>query len=175
MSSFIHSTGVAGGFIKTPFALLNASDTGLNGLVNGAAVLSAHGGSLGNGIFSQADFGSGPLCQVWFTLGTAGGFTPNVAGGCISGWWLYSTDGGTTFEAREATPSATVPALGRSPDFVINLYEGGAALAAGENKFSGLVPTPYAGCKVLVQNNCGVTLGAGPHIITCGPAADTFG
>lgn len=165
MSNFLHAAGT-NGFITTPVQLLTSSDTGLNGLLNGGAVLSS-------GTFNQASFGSAQLARLWFKI-VAAGFTP-TAGGNLAGWWLPSPDGGTTFEAREATPSATVPALGRAPDFIINLYEGGAALAANDMKFSGVVPLPYESFKVLIQNNSGVTLGAGAHLLFCGPVADTFG
>lgn len=171
MSNFIHTAG-SNGFLVAPFQLLTSGDTGLSALANGSAVLSAHGGSLSNGIFSQVDFGSAQYARLWFQIVTAG-FTP-TGGANISGWWLTSPDGGTTFEAHEATPSATVPALGRPADWTINLYEGGAALAAGDLKMSQIVPLPYESCKVLIQNNSGVAFGAGAHLLSCGPVADTF-
>lgn len=170
-TNFLHATGTSG-FIVTPFALLNASDTGLNALTNGSAVTSAHGGGGTNGIFNQTDFSHAQYGYIWLNIVTAG-MTP-TAGGNLTGWWLQSTDGGTTFEGKEATASSTVPALGRAPDFVLNLYEGGAALAAGDVKFSGVVRLPYLSCKCLIQNNCGVTFGAGAHTLFCGPIADQY-
>lgn len=173
MANFIHAVGAGGGFLKTPFNLLNgASETAFNALTNGSAVLSANGGSLATGIFSQIDFGSAQYARIWMKIITAG-MTP-TAGGCLSGWFLISTDGGTTFEAKEATPSSTVPALGRPPDFTINLYEGGAALAANDIKMSQIISLPYESCKILIQNNSGVTFGAGAHLLVCGPVADTY-
>lgn len=172
MANFIHAAG-QNGFIKTPFQLITAADTGINGLTNGSALTSAHGGALTTGVFSQSDFGNAQYARLWLKIVTAG-WTP-TAGGNLSGWWLISPDGGSTFEAAEATPSTTVPALGRPPDFVINLYEGGAALAAGDQKMSQIVPLPYESCKLLIQNNSGVTFGAGAHLLLCGPVADTFG
>ena len=118
MANFIHAAGV-NGFIKTPFQLLTAADTGFSALANGSKVTSAHGGALTTGIFTQSDFGNAQYARIWMTIVTAG-MTP-TAGGNLSGWWLVSTDGGTTFETAEATASSTVPALGRPPDFVFNM------------------------------------------------------
>lgn len=172
MANFIHAVGV-NGFIKTPFQLFTAADTGLNALGNGLKVTSANGGALANGIFSQSDFANAQYVLLWLQIVTAG-MTP-TAGGNLSGWWLNSPDGGATFETMEATASATVPALGRPPDWTINLYEGGAALAATDKKFSAIVPAPYPSCKAVIQNNSGVTFGAGAHLLFCGPVADTYG
>lgn len=170
MTDFLHDAGT-NGFIVTPFALMNASDTGLNGLTSGSVVTSAHGGALTTGIFTQTDFASCQLGMIWFNIVTAG-WTP-TAGGCIPGWFLLSTDGGTTFEALVAAPSATVPAVPRPPDFIIPLEA--AALSAGIVKMANPpVNLPWAACKVVVQNMTGASFGAGAHTIFCGPVADKF-
>jgi hypothetical protein len=171
MTDFLHEPGTSG-FIVTPFQLFTSADTGLNALASGAAVTSAHGGGTTNGIFRQTDFGSGQYAEIWFSIVTAG-WTP-TAGGCISGWWLLSSDGGTTFEAVVAAPSTTVPALPGPPDFVIPLEA--AALSAGILKFARPhpVPLPYSAAKCVIQNNTGAAFGAGAHTITCGPVADRF-
>jgi len=100
------------------------------------------------------------------------GWTP-TAGACITGWFLQSTDGGTTFEALVASPSTTVPAVARPPDFIIPFEA--AALSAASVKFAmGPVPLPWGSCKVTVQNMTGATLGTGAHTIYCGPVADKY-
>jgi hypothetical protein len=168
MTDFLHDPGTSG-FIATPFALFNASDTGLNALTNGSVVTSANGGT--SGVFSQTNFANAQLCEIWFNIVTAG-WTP-TAGGCIAGWFLMSTDGGSTFEAMVASPSSTAPAVARSPDFIIPFEP--AALSAGIVKFAqGPVPVPWTSCKVTVQNMTGATLGAGAHTIYAGPVADKY-
>lgn len=156
------------GFIATPFALLNASDTGLNALASGGSVTSANGGTSGK--FSQTNFGSAKKALIWLNVVTAG-WTP-TAGAVITGWFLHSTDGGTTFESLVSTPSTTVAALPRAPDFVIPAYQGGTALAAGNVLFSALVNLPYDTVKIVLQNNTGAAFGAGAHTVFCGPVAD---
>ena len=173
-TDFLHDAGT-GGFIVTPFALINGAtgnDTGINALTNGSAVTSAHGGALTTGIFSlTGDFGSAQLAEIWFNIVTAG-WTP-TAGGFIPGWFLTSTDGGTTFEQAVASPSATVPAVARSADFFIPFEA--AALTAGWVKFAnGPIELPWQPSKVIVQNMTGATLGAGAHTIYCGPVADKY-
>lgn len=170
MTDFLHEAGTSG-FIVTPFQLFTSADTTLNALASGSVVTSAHGGALTTGVFKQTDFGSAQLGQIWFTIVTAG-WTP-TAGGCIPGWFLMSSDGGTTFEALVAAPSATVPALPRPPDFIIPLEA--AALAAGALKFANPpCPLPWTAAKCVVQNMTGAAFGAGAHTITCGPVADKF-
>lgn len=170
MTDFLHEAGTSG-FIVSPFQLFTSADTGLNALTSGSVVTSAHGGATTNGIFTQTDFANGQVGQVWFTIVTAG-WTP-TAGGVLAFWWLLSSDGGTTFEALVASPSATVAALPRNPDFQIPLEA--AALSAGALKFAvGPVPLPWTSAKCVIQNQTGATLGAGAHTVTCGPIADKF-
>lgn len=170
MTDFLHESGT-NGFIVTPFQLFTSADTGLSALASGSAVTSAHGGGSANGIFKQSDFGSAQFGMIWFTIVTAG-WTP-TAGGTIPGWWIMSSDGGTTFEATVAAPSATVPAMPRPPDFVIPLEA--AALAAGALKFAlPPAPLPWTSAKCIVQNLTGAAFGTGAHTITCGPVADKF-
>lgn len=172
-TNFLHATGT-NGLLTSAFKLLDANtglDTGLNGLTNGSAVTSAHTGGSSNGIFSQTDFAHAQYGYIWFVSGAT--FTP-TAGGTLTGWFLQSTDGGTTFEGAPASASSSVPALGRSPDFIIPVYEGGSAIGTGI-KFSGLVPLPYLSCKVILQNNSGVTLGASTgNQLWCGPVSDQY-
>jgi len=168
-TNFLHAAGT-NGFIATPFALLNASDTGMNALASGGAVTSANGGTSGK--FNQTNFAAAKKGLLYFNVVTAG-FTP-TAGGCIAGWWLHSPDGGSTFESLVSTPSATVSAVARVPDFIIPLYQGGTALAAGNIIFSGVIDLPYDTVKCVVQNMSGAAFGAGAHTIFCAPVADQY-
>lgn len=170
MTDFLHDAGT-NGFTTTPFQLFTSGDTGLSALASGSAVTSAHGGALTTGIFKQTDFGNAQIGMIWFTIVTAG-WTP-TAGGSIPGWWLMSSDGGTTFEQVVATPSTTQPALPRPPDFIIPFEA--AALTAGWLRWAiPPVPLPWTAAKCVVQNLTGAALGTGAHTITCGPVADKF-
>lgn len=124
-------------------------------LANGSAVTSSYWN--GNGVFRQSvELLQGLFGDVFFQSG--GAFTPSV-GGVLSGWWLPSFDGGNSFESTVSTPSSTVSALGRAPDFIIPLDN--AAYAAGNNRWSAgriVRPPPNSHNKVLIQNNSGVAM-----------------
>lgn len=123
-------------------------------LTSGQAVTSSYWNN--TGIFTQTHIDQGVQGDVMFIAG--GAFTPAV-GGVLSGWFLPSYDGGTTFETTISTPSATVPALSRTPDFTITLDN--AAYAAGNIRYAAgryVAPLPSVPFKCLVQNNSGVTM-----------------
>lgn len=144
------------GFTTAPFSLIT---TELNTLANGAAATSGT-------VVSQSTFSNAMLLSGYLYSG--GTFTP-TAGGCLACWWVRSTDGGLTFEAQPATPSTTVPALGRPPDFIIPVYEGGAALGSGYIKWaSAEFNYPWVSAKLVVQNNSGVSLPSSGNIIKAG-------
>lgn len=150
------------GWLHTPVDLLT---TELNGLAAGAAATSSVGGT--SGVFNQTSFNTTngpPLLETWFTSG--GTFTP-AAGQALMGWCLKSIDGGTTFESLVATPSTTVPALSRNPDFVIPLDN--AAYASANIRFGTilLLPAPYF--KVVLQNFGATALPASGNKVTVGP------
>jgi hypothetical protein len=145
-------------------AVVNLQTTELNSLASGAAATSSVGGGGSNGEFSQTDFASAPMLEIWFTAG--GAFTPS-AGGALYGWFLKSPDGGTSFESIVATPSTTVQALSRSPDFVIPLDN--AAYASGNIRFGGQVQAPAPTTKVVIQNMSGAALPASGNKVTAGP------
>jgi hypothetical protein len=146
------------GFIATPFNLLS---TELNAIINNNSVISSIGGS--SGIFSQTNTVDAPQGSIWFSAG--GAFTPS-AGGHLDGWFLRSSDGGTTFEKNV---SNTAPP--RPPDFVIPLFN--SAYASGELAWSsgGVVLLPWESFKVLLFNASGATLPATGNIIKLGPVA----
>jgi hypothetical protein len=146
------------GFSTAPVTLMT---TELNSLASGAAATSSVAGPWSQTTFSNAGLLSG------FMTGTST-LTP-TAGGCISCWWLRSNDGGTTFESLVSTPSTTVPALGRVPDFIIPLYEGGAALGTSWLKWAMTeFSYPWVSTKLVAQNMSGVTLPASGNVITVG-------
>lgn len=165
-TNFLHAVGT-NGFIVTPFDLFPASEAAFDTLTNGSTVTSSSGGSSGK--FTQSNFGSAQYGLIWFTVGDTA-FTP-VAGGNLSGWFIHSPDGGSTFENTDANV-----AIPRPPDFIIPFTA--AALNTSDIIFaSGLVLLPYDTCKIYVQNNAGVTLGntTSTHAkLTCGPVADQY-
>jgi hypothetical protein len=123
-------------------------------LANGAAVTSSYWNN--TGIIRQVDMDQGAQGDLWFESG--GAFTPS-AGGILQGWFLPSFDGGTTFETLTATPSTTVQAISRSPDFVFTLDN--AAYAAGNIRYCQgrfVAPLPTGPFKTIVQNVSGVTM-----------------
>lgn len=128
------------------------NETGFSGLANGGAVTSTVSGT--SGVFAPSLWGYGQVGDLWFNAG--GSFTP-VANGALLGWFLLSFDGGTTFESLVTTPSTTIPALERAPDFVIPFSA--QALASGNRiKSAWRFQPPPVHHKVVVQNRSGVTL-----------------
>jgi len=125
-------------------------------LTNGSAVTSSYWNNTGT--FTQTHIDQGAQADVWFMAG--GAFTPAV-GGALNGWFLESWDGGTSFDTVLATPSATVPAIPRAPDFTIPLDN--VAYAAGNvSRAAGrfITPLPTVSFKVRLQNMAGVTMPA---------------
>jgi hypothetical protein len=161
-TNFLEAAGTGG--LITP-ATTVAWVTALASLTNGST-------SLSSTVFSQATFANARKLQAWFINGTAS-FTPTV-GGCLSFWWLPSTDGGTTFETITATPSSTVAALARSADFLIPFDV--AAFTSGSIRFAqGPFAYPYLGAKLLMQNNSGATLSTtGTPTVLLGAVADSY-
>ena len=146
-TNFLAATGT-NGFLATSVTAFSSGTTTMNSVANASFVVST-------GVFSQTNTASGLLGYVAVTLGSS--FT-NGPGGNVTGWWLYSSDGGTTFES-------TVP--GRAPDFMVG-FSTSTSTAGGTPSSgptagmftSGLIGTPWTSFKVLIQNNTGVTLGS---------------
>lgn len=149
---------LATGFLVTPFDLQSSE---LNALGSGNTVASSAGGA--SGVYSQTDTGHAPQGSLWFASG--GTFTP-AAGAHLDGWFLRSSDGGTTFEKVVANTN-----LPRAPDFVIPLFN--AAYASGEISFAAgvIVQLPWESFKLLIQNNTGGALPATGNHIKLGPLA----
>jgi hypothetical protein len=160
-TNFLEYSGGTNGFLTAPVTLMT---TELNALGSGAAATSSVAGP-----WTQATFSSGIILSGFMTGTTT--ITP-TSGGNMSCWWLRSNDGGTTFESVVSTPSTTVAALGRSPDFIIPLYEGGAALGSTWLKWAmAEFIYPWVSTKLLVQNNSGVALAATGNVIKVGSVA----
>lgn len=159
-TNFLLASGT-NGFIVTPFDL---QSTELNTLANGNTATSSVGGT--SGVYTQTSTGQAPQGEVWFSAG--GAFTP-TAGGYLAGWFLRSSDGGTTFERVVANND-----LPRAPDFVIPLFA--SAYASGDLAFAAGVTVllPWESFKVLLRNNSGVALPASGNHLKLGPVALQF-
>ena len=165
-NDFTYETGT-NGFRGTPTTLLS---TELNTLTNGSAVTSSVGGA--SGVFSQSTLSSGIWGTCIFKAGGAMSGAP-TAGAFLQGWFAKSNDGGTTFESLISTPSATVQALARPPDFIINVYEGGANFATNNTAWTNGDPItlPATSYKVVLQNMSGVSLASSGNTLQCGSYA----
>jgi hypothetical protein len=160
-TNFLHAAGTSG-FIATPFSLMT---TELNTLANGSVAVSSVGGTSGK--FSQTNFANAQYAYIWLTLGGNFAFTP-AAGANLAGWFINSTDGGTTFEKSSVAPP-------RAPDFLIPIAA--ASYSASDVVYAtGMVPVPYGTVKVLIQNNAGASasLASSGNILTIGPVADQY-
>lgn len=166
--NFLHTAGT-NGFLSTLRTVTWA--TSLNALASGSRAISD--ATANTGLFSQASFSNAPMGLAWFQCITTG-WTP-TPGGVFVCWFLNSTDGGTTFEVESrTTPSTTVPAVARPPDFLIPVYTGGTAIAANDVLFSQPFPLPWPSAKMIVQNLTGAALAAGAHTLTIAGVADGY-
>jgi hypothetical protein len=155
-TNFLLAAGT-NGFLATPF---NLQSTELNALANGSSAVSSVGGT--SGAFTQTNTANAIWGEIAFTAG--GAVTP-TAGGYIAGWFLYSPDGGTTYETTASNTD-----LPRSPDFIIPLL---ASAYAANNiaQASGIVRLPWWSFKVFTVNHSGATLPATGNLIKLGPVA----
>jgi len=139
------------GLLTTAVTLMT---TELNSITNaGVAVTST--------IFTNASTGQARVAEMFFNAGTTGAAC--AAGASLAGWFLQSSDGGTTFEATSVAPA-------RAPDFLFALP---ATTLVGLTPFkaNGQVNVPALKFKVMVQNNCGTngTLAATGNTVTMVP------
>lgn len=161
-TTVLHSTGGSNGYLTAPFTLFSTTEL-TSAIVSSGTALSSVGGS--TGVFTQTNFGSAKQGYIWLTAGSS--MVP-IAGGNISGWWVQSPDGGTTFEKAPYTASP----MPRAPDWIIP-FSTAASLAAGDVVYAvGTVPLPWATTKVTIQNNSGVALSSAGCNIACGPVKD---
>jgi hypothetical protein len=153
--NFLEAAGT-NGFLLAPVTLMT---TELNALASTANVVSSVVAS-----FNQASFNNGIWGQVH--LLTGGAFTP-VAGGFLEGWFLYSPDGGTSFEKANYASATDLP---RPPDFIIP-FANVATAANDVYAASGITRMPWWTTKVYIGNRTGVALSASGHILKVGPVA----
>lgn len=167
--NFLHTAGTDG-FVSTKRTV--TWTTSLNALASGSRAISD--GTADTGKFSQSSFSNCRLGMAYFTVVTTGWVVG--AGGCFACWWNYSYDGGTTFEAEsQTTPSTTVPAVARPPDFIIPMYVGATSIAAGSVWFAtGPFLLPHHSAKLIVQNMTGLLLPATAHTLTIGGVSDGY-
>ena len=155
-TNFLQASGT-NGFIATPFNLMS---TELNTLANNSSAVSSVGGS--SGIFTLANFANAIWCEIYFTFG--GACTP-VAPNAIYGWFLFSPDGGTTFETTAANTD-----LPRAPDFIIPILI--SAYATGNiAQASGLVRVQAGSSKVFINSHVGASLPSSGNLIKAAPVA----
>ncbi len=128
---------------------LTALSTELNSLANGNTALSSVGGS--SGVFNVSNTGQGMRGDLFLTLGAIG--SALSAGAVLTGWFLKSFDGGTTFET-----SVSNAALAKSPDFFINIpattISAGSVYATSGTSGVTIPGLPF---KLFIQNNSGQT------------------
>jgi hypothetical protein len=132
-------------------SLVSLMTTELESLTNGSVIVSSVNGS--SGVFTNSNTSQSILGEIYYFAGNAG-CTPTTAGGGLAGWFLTTPDS-TAYEIATSAPA-------RGPDFLIPLpliAIGGAVTTV--QKSWGLVRIPALPFKVLIQNNSGVTLGAG--------------
>lgn len=104
-----------------------------------------------SGVYTSSMTGQAVWADLFLTCGTSLATGPSL-GGNISGWFLTSPDGGTTFE-RTVSGSP----LPRAPDFVVPTSTQ-AVTAADTFRTTNMVRLPALPFKVFIQNNLGVTL-----------------
>ena len=146
-SPFLWGAGSSNnGLITSALTLMTIE---LNSLASGGGAVSSAGGLSTNGVFNDTLTGQAILGDVSFLAG--GAFTP-TAGANITGWFIKSRDGGTTYDWSSAAPA-------RAPDFIIPLIASAyvanqQAWTPGTHKV--IVPAGYF--KVYAVNNSGVSL-----------------
>ena len=161
-TNFLHATGTNGA-LTAAFQVIGGAE--LNALANAGVVVGSTSGS--SGVFTQSNFASGQYGYFYATTGASSGWTP-TAGGNLTGWFMHSPDGGTTYETTVGTTG-----LARPPDFIISLAAN-ALPASSIVGYSSLVPMPYDTCKFYIQNNSGATTASVSNTIKCFVVADQY-
>lgn len=166
--NFLHTAGT-NGLVSTARTI--TWTTSLNGLASGSRAISdttADTGLLTQSSFSNCIWGYAEFSHITNTLAA-------TAGGNIACWFLCTRDGGSTYEAESTTtPSATVPAVARAPDFIIPLYVGATAIPAGSLIWSQRFRLPNVSCKLVAQNFSGAAFSAHAHTLTIFGVADGY-
>lgn len=163
-TNFLQATGASTtGFFSAVTTLISSELTSL-GTSTGTGGSTAVSASV---YTSSASFGQALWGEAVFYTGSA--ISP-LAGGFLSGWWLKSIDGGTTFES---TVGSSNVGLARPPDFVIPFST--VAYGSSNQMFAtGIVKMPWPAAKLYVQNSAGVALASSSNAystIKIGPVA----
>lgn len=166
--NFLHTAGTGGliGTTRTVTAAAWLASLGIGGVATSDTT--ADTGVFNQASFSNCMFGIAEFSHITNT------FTP-TAGGCLAFWWLGSIDDGSTYESLgTTTPSATVPAIARPPDFLIPVYTGGTATTAGNLFHSPVIRLPNMKSKLVIQNMSGVAFSAHNHTVKISGIADGY-
>lgn len=156
-TNFLWNPGTTNNGLTTTAKTLLADTSELASLTTGSYVVSSVSGS--SGVFTNNDALQAIWAELFITLGAIG--TALTAGANISGWFLQSYDGGTTFEQSSVAPP-------RGPDFIIPLPA--TTISAGTTWVaSGLIMLPALKYKVGVQNNTGQTFAASGNTLRSAP------
>lgn len=157
-TNFLWNSGTSNnGLLASAFNLLS---TELNTLTSTSIAVSSVGGT--SGVFNQSNTASAMLGELFLTLGAIG----SALTGPVSGWFVQSYDGGTTFEQSAVVES-------RPPDFVFQLPL--TTIGAGTIfKATDLVRLPALPFKVMLQNNTGQSLASSANTLKLAPIAAQY-
>ena len=154
---FLWDTGTGNnGLLESAVTLLgNTSE--LASLANGSAVTSSVSGA--SGVFNNSLTGAAIWGEIAITLGAIG--SALSANATLSGWFLRSRDGGSTFDA---TPPV------KPPDFIIPLPATTISAATDWPAWA-LTLLPSVPFMVYLVNNSGQALAASGNTLVVGPVA----
>lgn len=143
-------------------SLLTLQSTELNSLANGSVALSSVGGSSGK--FTNANTGGAIWAELFLTLGAIG--SALSPGANLAGWFILSSDSGSTYEKSSVAPA-------RPPNFLIPLP---ATIITAADQFpsAGKVLLPSVQFKVLLQNNGGQSLASSANTLKLAPISVNF-
>lgn len=158
-TNFLQATGASTvGYFSAVTTLISSELVSLgSSLAVTSASIFTSSGNFGQAIWGEA-------LVHW-----GGAITP-ATGAFISGWFLRSADGGTTFETVVNSSTTGVP---RGPDFIIPLSSFAYA-SSGVAYATGIVKMPWSPVKVMIENNAGVTFPSSATaytLIQLGPVA----
>ena len=168
-TNFLHSTSTASnGFLVSPFLVIGTTTTSTSGeftaIANGSGVVSNTNGA--SGVFNFSNTAAAQYGYFYATTGNSSGWLP-TAGGNLTGYFIHSPDGGTTFLTTAMLP----PAI---PDFIIPFGSTAGLPASSIVGWSPLVLLPYNSFKVYLVNNSGATSASVNNFIKCAPVADQY-
>jgi hypothetical protein len=147
-TNFLEYSGGTNGFLAVPATFMS---TELNTLASGNSATQSVASNM-----TQSTWSSGIWGVAHFLSG--GAFTPS-ASGYLAIWFLYSPDGGSTFE--KVVSNTDQP---RNPDITIPLFN--SAYATNDiSQSSGIFRLPWWTTKLFVVNHSGVSLPSSGNLI----------